>query len=142
MNVQTRGEVSVAIPLIMWSATGDLACAKHAPIPGSGAWVSRQWRAMSESDIEVFKRENEHLPACSTCAAIKRPIARRGRGHAWCAVPTSAGWEIRDQDGLLVAVVPDPLHSREADAQLIAKAPVASVPQSDDLCRETRLQPI
>ncbi len=39
---------------------------------------------------------------------------------AWFYERTADGWEIRDENRLLVAVVPDAQHEREADARRIA----------------------
>ena len=41
----------------------------------------------------------------------------------WHHVRTAEGWEIRDENGLLVASLVNPAHDREDDARLIAEAP-------------------
>ena len=43
--------------------------------------------------------------------------------EAWFHERTEDGWEIRDENRLLVALVPDSEHEREADARLITLAP-------------------
>lgn len=130
MNEQTRAEAPVVSPPILWNARGDLACANHAPQPGSDTWVSGHWRAMTEADVEAFEDANEQRPACEMCAAIERRNVRRARGDVWRAVSTEYGWEIRDQNDLLITVVPDALHVREADAQMIADATIVRVRQT------------
>jgi hypothetical protein len=40
----------------------------------------------------------------------------------WFYERTADGWEIRDENRLLVAVVPDPEHERESDAMRIARS--------------------
>lgn len=42
--------------------------------------------------------------------------------ETWHYLRTDAGWEIRDENALLVAFVPDVLHDREDDARMIANA--------------------
>lgn len=43
--------------------------------------------------------------------------------ETWFHERTETGWEVRDENRLLVAVVPDVQHEREADAAQIAQAP-------------------
>ena len=52
--------------------------------------------------------------------------------ESWFYEYTADGWEIRDENRLLVAIVPDPQHEREADARLIARAPSADGPPRQD----------
>jgi len=40
----------------------------------------------------------------------------------WFYERTNEGWEIRDENGLLVAFVPDAQHEREGDAKRIARS--------------------
>jgi hypothetical protein len=44
-------------------------------------------------------------------------------GQRWHHVRTDDGWEIRDENALLVASVHNPAHDREGDARLLASAP-------------------
>ena len=43
--------------------------------------------------------------------------------EAWFHERTREGWEVRDENRLIIALVPDVEHKREADAELIATAP-------------------
>jgi hypothetical protein len=43
-------------------------------------------------------------------------------GDCWFYERTNEGWEIRDENRLLVAFVPDVKHAREADARRIARS--------------------
>jgi hypothetical protein len=43
-------------------------------------------------------------------------------GDCWFYERTKEGWEIRDENRLLVAFVPDVKHEREADALRIARS--------------------
>ena len=52
--------------------------------------------------------------------------------ESWFYEYTAGGWEIRDENRLLVAIVPDPHHEREADARLIARAPSTDGPSRHD----------
>ena len=54
----------------------------------------------------------------------------------WFHERTDDGWEIRDENRLLVALVPDVQHEREADADVIARAHGnARLAQATDLIR-------
>ena len=52
----------------------------------------------------------------------------------WFYERTEQGWEIRDENRLLVAVVPDTEHEREGDARRIAGAPHSAS------CRPTEVE--
>jgi hypothetical protein len=51
----------------------------------------------------------------------------------WFFERTADGWEIRDENRLLVAFVPDVMHEREGDAKRIASAPVPPARRPDCL---------
>ena len=48
--------------------------------------------------------------------------AAKSASDPWFYERTTDGWEIRDENRLLVAFVPDPRHEREADARRIAES--------------------
>ncbi len=59
----------------------------------------------------------------------------------WFYERTTDGWQIRDENRLLVAVVPDALHDREADAQRIACSACAESAAITDANRPARPRP-
>jgi hypothetical protein len=54
---------------------------------------------------------------------VRAPRAAGVVTDPWFYERTADGWEIRDENRLLVAVVPDAQHERERDAMRIARAP-------------------
>jgi two-component system cell cycle response regulator DivK len=59
--------------LLYWSLRGEVACAKHLPVPGSEGWLAQRW---AEVPPEVRRRFGRRYQ-CQHCADSKTPIVHR-----------------------------------------------------------------
>ena len=65
---------------LFWSATGEVACATHAPYRGSDTWRTERWTAMTERDeirmrgalVDANARRASTRNLCSTCDGIEQ----------------------------------------------------------------------
>ena len=51
-----------------WATTGDVACARHAPTPGSTLYRREEWRPMTAFDFDLITAYRGSSPGCSHCA--------------------------------------------------------------------------
>ena len=55
---------------LWWSATGNLRCRDHLPLPGSASWWSDNWTMLLPQDRARITRLNGHPAACELCATV------------------------------------------------------------------------
>ena len=52
---------------LFWSERGEVACAAHAPYPGTDTWKWERWRQLTEEEAREWTRQLGHAPKCETC---------------------------------------------------------------------------
>ena len=52
---------------LFWSERGEVACATHAPYPGSDTWNWERWSPMTEEERREWARLLGHPPQCEVC---------------------------------------------------------------------------
>jgi hypothetical protein len=52
---------------LCWSERGEIACATHAPFPGSDTWIWERWSPMTEAERREWARLLGHPPQCEVC---------------------------------------------------------------------------
>ncbi len=64
----TSTENTPATAPMWWSATGNLRCREHLPLPGSASWWSGNWTLLPPQDRTRITRLNGHPATCEICA--------------------------------------------------------------------------
>ena len=49
------------------ATTGDVACGRHAPTPGSAMYSREEWQPMTAFDAGMLTALREKAPSCRTC---------------------------------------------------------------------------
>jgi hypothetical protein len=52
---------------MFWSEKGEVACAMHAPYPGTDTWNWERWSPMTTDEQKAFTREVGRAPHCEVC---------------------------------------------------------------------------
>jgi hypothetical protein len=52
---------------MFWSERGEVACAMHAPYPGTDTWNWERWMPMNEEERQEWSRTVGSAPKCEIC---------------------------------------------------------------------------
>ncbi len=58
--------------LLFWAVDGALACARHAPVPGSDLWHTERWRRVPDATLAALAANGRKTLACEACVAARR----------------------------------------------------------------------
>jgi len=125
------GRARARVSSLVQSISGDAAALlERAKTDGAdaidAAWISAHARDLAAAQAELAQRRERvrELESLIEFASADEPAA-----EGWFHERSDTGWSIFDENRLLVAVVPDAQHEREADARAIAAAGRRSSPE-------------
>ena len=52
---------------LFWSERGEVACALHAPYPGTDTWRWERWKLLTEAEAQEWSRVLGRSPRCEVC---------------------------------------------------------------------------
>ena len=52
---------------LFWSERGEIACAQHAPYPGTETWTWERWSPMTETERQAWMQLLKRAPECEGC---------------------------------------------------------------------------